>query len=141
MAVAESCTGGFIAHRLTNVPGSSAYFLGGVIAYSDALKRTLLGVSPRLLQRHGAVSRAVIAAMARGIRRRTNATVGLAVTGIAGPTGGAPRKPVGTIWIAVATPRRTRAWHQRFRGGRLAIKRQAAHAALRHLLHAIVHRA
>ena len=139
VAVAESCTGGLASHLLTNVPGSSAYFLLSIVAYSYPAKERLLGVPHRLLQRHGAVSRAVVLAMARGVRRIARATAGLAITGIAGPAGGLPRKPVGTVWIGVATARRAHAFPYRFHGTRLTVKRRAARAALRHL-HATLRR-
>jgi nicotinamide-nucleotide amidase len=107
LATAESCSGGLIGHKITSVPGSSNYFTGGVIAYSNDLKEKLLGVDPELLARHGAVSSAVAKAMAVGIRSKTGADIGLSVTGIAGPTGGSPEKPVGTVFIALATPDQT----------------------------------
>jgi len=102
LAVAESCTGGFLAHRLTNVPGSSAVFLGGVVAYSNQVKQDLLGVSAETLRRHGAVSEPVARAMAEGVRRLLRADFALAVTGIAGPGGGTPAKPAGTAFIALS---------------------------------------
>lgn len=102
LAVAESCTGGLIGHRITDVPGSSAYFLGGVVAYADAVKTGLLGVRPDILARHGAVSTEVAEEMAAGVRLRFGADLGLATTGIAGPGGGTPAKPVGTVYVALA---------------------------------------
>ena len=102
LAVAESCTGGFLAHRLTNVPGSSAVFLGGVVAYSNQVKQDLLGVSAETLRRRGAVSEPVARAMADGVRRLLRADFALAVTGIAGPGGGTPAKPAGTAFIALS---------------------------------------
>lgn len=104
LATAESCTGGNIAHRFTAMPGASDYFLGGVVAYSNEVKTALLGVDPDSLNRYGAVSRSVAEQMAEGMRRATGATYGISTTGIAGPTGGTPDKPVGTVWMAVATP-------------------------------------
>lgn len=104
LATAESCTGGNIAHRFTAMPGASDYFLGGVVAYSNEVKTALLGVDPDSLNRYGAVSRSVAEQMAEGVRRATGATYGISTTGIAGPTGGTPDKPVGTVWMAVATP-------------------------------------
>ena len=101
LAVAESCTGGFLAHRLTNVPGSSAVFLGGVVAYSNNVKQDLLGVRAATLRRHGAVSEPVARAMAEGARRLLRADYALAVTGIAGPGGGTLDKPAGTAFIAL----------------------------------------
>ena len=104
LATAESCTGGNIAHRFTAMPGASDYFLGGVVAYSNEVKTALLGVDPDSLNRYGAVSRSIAEQMAEGVRRATGATYGISTTGIAGPTGGTPGKPVGTVWMAVATP-------------------------------------
>ncbi|MBN1389414.1 MAG: CinA family protein [Candidatus Thermoplasmatota archaeon] len=100
IAIAESCTGGYISHMLTEVPGSSSCYLGGVVAYSDRLKMDLLGVSKRTLQEHGAVSREIASEMSRGIIERTGAEIGLSVTGIAGPSGGTNEKPQGTVFIS-----------------------------------------
>lgn len=107
LVVAESCTGGNIAHRLTNVPGASAVFLGGVVAYSNRLKEQLLGVRPEALAEHGAVSEPVARQMAEGARQKLGADFAIAVTGIAGPGGGTPEKPVGTVFIAVTGPQGT----------------------------------
>jgi nicotinamide-nucleotide amidase len=102
LALAESCTGGCIAHRVTNVPGASVVFPGGVVAYSNAAKQKFLGVRAETLARYGAVSEAVARAMAEGAREKFGADFALAVTGIAGPTGGTKAKPVGTVFIALA---------------------------------------
>lgn len=107
VAVAESCTGGYLAHQFTRVPGSSAYFQGGVVSYANEAKTAFLGVKPETLLAHGAVSEETIRQMAEGVRERFDTTFGLATSGIAGPDGGTPEKPVGTIWIAVATPETT----------------------------------
>ena len=104
VATAESCTGGLLASRITDVAGSSAYFLGGGVCYTAALKASIAGVDPALIREHGEVSEPVAVALARGIRQRCGATYGIGVTGIAGPSGGTPEKPVGTLHIAVAGP-------------------------------------
>jgi nicotinamide-nucleotide amidase len=102
LALAESCTGGLISHRITRVAGSSAYFLGGAVTYSNDEKIRALGVTPVTLERCGAVSRETALEMSQGIRERTGASVGLSVTGIAGPAGATPEKPVGTVWISIS---------------------------------------
>ena len=102
LATAESCSGGLLAQRITSVPGASAYYLGGVIAYANEAKETLLGVQHETLVTHGAVSEETAREMARGIRRRLGADIGLSVTGIAGPTGGTPEKPVGLVYVALS---------------------------------------
>ncbi len=112
LAVAESCTGGLISHKLTDIPGCSSYFLGGVISYDNSLKEGYLGVPKEMIEEHGAVSRNVAETMAYGVLERTGADVALAVTGIAGPGGGTPEKPVGTVYIAVSTPQGD--WVNRF---------------------------
>lgn len=130
LATAESCTGGLIAHRLTNVAGSSAYFLGGVVAYSNAAKERLLGVPSATLAAYGAVSEAVALALARGARTAFHADLALSVTGIAGPGGGTPDKPVGLTYIGLAAP--DGEWVERhvWQGDRAAVKAQSAEAAL-----------
>jgi nicotinamide-nucleotide amidase len=107
IATAESCTGGNVAHKLTSVSGSSQYFLGGLIAYANEVKVRELGVDPAVLERHGAVSEEVARAMAEGVRRKFGTTIGVATTGVAGPTGGTDEKPVGTVWIAYADESQT----------------------------------
>lgn len=107
LAVAESCTGGYISHLITSVSGSSGWYKGGVTAYSNEIKQSLLGVSAESLEKNGAVSEQVIREMAEGARNRLNADFAVATSGIAGPTGGTDEKPVGTVWIAVATPGKT----------------------------------
>lgn len=104
LALAESCTGGFIAHQITNVPGASKMFSGGIVAYSNAVKQRFLGVRAETLKKFGAVSAAVAREMATGARKKFGADFAVAVTGIAGPTGGTRRKPVGTVFIALAGP-------------------------------------
>ena len=129
IGVAESCTGGMLGERLTSIPGSSDVFLGGVIAYHNEVKKGLLGVSAQDLERHGAVSEQVALQMAAGIREQTGADVGVAVTGIAGPGGGTPEKPVGLVWVAVhASEAKARRFH--VGGDRAEIRQRAAQAAL-----------
>jgi nicotinamide-nucleotide amidase len=130
LAVAESCTGGLIGHRLTNVPGSSEYFLGGVVAYAYDAKERVLGVSHNTLYDRGAVSEETAQEMARGARRALGADVGIAVTGIAGPGGGLPGKPVGLTWIALSARDVERAEHYLWDGDRLTNKEKSAEAAL-----------
>jgi len=130
IAVAESCTGGLVAERLTNVAGSSAYFLGGVVCYSNELKSKIVGVSPGIIEAKGAVSPEVALALAEGIRERTRAEFGLGVTGIAGPGGGTPEKPVGLVYIALADERGPRQKEFRFLGDRERIRLFASQAAL-----------
>lgn len=130
LAVAESCTGGLICHRLTQVPGCSGYFLGGAIAYSNAVKIALLGVAAKTLARDGAVSRRTAREMARGARRAFEADAAVAVTGIAGPGGGSKAKPVGLVYLAVAHGGGVIVRRRLFNGSRSAIKSRAAEAAL-----------
>jgi nicotinamide-nucleotide amidase len=129
LAVAESCTGGLLGERVTNIAGSSDVFLGGVIAYHNDLKKELLGVRADDMERYGAVSEEVALQMASGIRERTGADVGVSVTGIAGPGGGTPEKPVGLVWIAVhSSEAKARRFH--VVGDRAEIRQRAAQAAL-----------
>jgi nicotinamide-nucleotide amidase len=130
LAVAESCTGGLICHRLTNVPGSSDYFMGGVVTYSNLAKMDLLRVAGETLEQNGAVSEATARAMALGVKEVFHTPLGLAVTGIAGPTGGSVDKPVGTVWIGLATAAGVAAKQYRFHGSREEIKALSAQTAL-----------
>jgi nicotinamide-nucleotide amidase len=130
IAVAESCTGGLITSRLTDVPGSSRYVDESVITYSNAAKTELLGVPAELIEAHGAVSEPVALAMADGVSARARSEVGIGVTGIAGPTGGTPEKPVGTVVVAAVTPHERRCRTFRFYGERKPVKFQASQAAL-----------
>lgn len=134
VATAESCTGGLIAHRITNVSGASAIFKGGVVSYANEVKMKLLGVQEETLVSYGAVSEAVALAMAQGVKRALNTDYSVAVTGIAGPGGGSAEKPVGTVYIAVAGPSGANAWLHHFSGDRAAIKAQTADTALTCLL-------
>jgi len=131
LAVAESCTGGLLAGAITAIPGSSDYFLGGVVAYHNAAKTGALGVPPRLIDSHGAVSAQVAEAMADGVLERFSADVSIATTGIAGPGGGSRGKPVGTVWVAVAVRGGVRYSHRfRFPGDRGKVRRETVRASL-----------
>jgi nicotinamide-nucleotide amidase len=129
VGVAESCTGGLLGARLTAVSGSSDWFLGGVIAYSNAVKTRLLGVSDKTLRTRGAVSEETALAMARGARQAVGAAYGIGITGIAGPGGATPGKPVGTVCIAVAGSGSEAVARCRFKGGRAAVRRAACQKA------------
>ena len=130
IAVAESCTGGMLGQRLTAIAGSSDVFAGGVIAYDNEVKIELLGVEREAIERHGAVSEEIVTAMASAARRRFGVDLGIGITGIAGPGGGSTEKPVGTVWIALATPDELVAKQLRLFGDRDEIRRRAAQAAL-----------
>lgn len=130
LAVGESCTGGLLGARLTAVPGSSDIFLGGIIAYDDSVKRTLLGVPDVMLREHGAVSEPVVRAMATGARKSLGADIGVGITGIAGPGGGTAEKPVGTVYIGVDVGGEVRAWKRHYFGDRDEIRRRTAQTAL-----------
>ena len=130
LAVAESCTGGLLGQRITSVSGSSRYFVGGAIVYSDELKTSLAGVPAELIENHGAVSREVAAALAEGIRTRCAATLGLGVTGVAGPTGGTAEKPVGLVFHALASDSGTEVIERKFPGDRKRIRWFASQQAL-----------
>ncbi len=132
LAVAESCTGGLMGGRITAVPGSSAYFLGGVLSYANSAKTRLLGVPAKTISKHGAVSAECAAAMARGARRKLGADLGVAITGVAGPDGGTKEKPVGLVFVAVSGPGRAEAVKRlEINGPRDAVRSRAATAALR----------
>jgi nicotinamide-nucleotide amidase len=138
VAVAESCTGGFVAKVLTDVSGSSAWFDVGFVTYANEAKTTFLGVPARTITRSGAVSKAVVVAMAQGARRRAGADWAVAISGVAGPGGGSARHPVGTVWIAwcqrVGRAARVRAQRFQFKGNRDSVRRQTVAAALTGLL-------
>ena len=134
LALAESCTGGYIAHRITNVPGASAVFSAGIVTYSNEAKQRFLGVRPETLAANGAVSEAVAREMAEGARRAAQTDYAIAVTGIAGPGGGTPEKPVGTVFIGLASPKETRVWRRFNPGERLAFKETTSDQALGELL-------
>ncbi|MEJ2008354.1 MAG: competence/damage-inducible protein A [Acidobacteriota bacterium] len=130
LATAESCTGGLLSERITRVPGSSDYFLGGTVCYSNELKTRFAGVPPRLLETYGAVSKQVAQALAEGIRMRTKASIGIGITGIPGPGGGSPEKPVGMVFIALADDRGTEVREFRFPGDRERIRLLSSQFAL-----------
>jgi nicotinamide-nucleotide amidase len=130
LATAESCTGGLVAQRITAVPGSSRSFLGGAVVYSNELKTAFAGVPPELIEVHGAVSEEVAKALAEGIRKRTGATIGLGITGIAGPTGATDTKPVGLVYVAVSDAQRTDVIERTFRGSRTRVREWSAQQAL-----------
>jgi PncC family amidohydrolase len=134
LALAESCTGGLVAARLTERPGASRFLDGAVVAYADRAKETVLGVDPAALEAHGAVSEAVAREMLDGARRLTGAQAAIAITGIAGPDGGTPEKPVGTVWIGAALEGRTRVRGFRFDGDRVRVREASVDAALDMLL-------
>jgi len=137
LAVAESCTGGLLGERITNIPGSSDVFVGGVIAYHDEVKREILGVRPEDIARYGAVSEQVALQMAAGVRARLGAEVGIAITGVAGPGGGTPEKPVGLVWISVGVGSEPKARRFQLIGDRPEIRQRAAQAALEMLRRAL----
>ncbi|MDE2876255.1 MAG: nicotinamide-nucleotide amidohydrolase family protein [Gemmatimonadota bacterium] len=140
VATAESCTGGLLSAALTDVPGASAYYAGGVVAYADDVKVRHLGVDPDTLSIHGAVSETVALQMAAGACRRFAADVAMAVTGIAGPGGGTPEKPVGTVWMAVGTSDGSvSAKRMRFRGDRTAVRGRSVEKVLSMALEVLTH--
>jgi nicotinamide-nucleotide amidase len=130
LATAESCTGGLVAQRITSISGSSRSFLGGAVVYSDELKTAFAGVPAEMIEEHGAVSEEVARALASGIRQRTGATIGLGITGIAGPAGGTETKPVGLVYIAVSDAQRTDVLERTFRGSRQRVREWTAQQAL-----------
>lgn len=134
LAVAESCTGGLLGSLLTDVPGSSRYFLGGVVAYHDTLKTALLDVPPAVIRQHGAVSAECALCMARGVRSLAGADIALSVTGVAGPDGGTPEKPVGTVYIGMVADNFEKVERFTWEGGRLDNKWHSVEAALQMLL-------
>ena len=139
IACAESCTGGLLTGRLTDIPGSSAYVKGAVVSYTDEVKAGVLGVRQSTLDAHTAVSEPVAREMAEGVRRLLHTDIGVSVTGLAGPAG-APGQPVGLVYIGVATPDGTTVGENRFGGDRAAVRRQACQRALAMVLHALFRR-
>lgn len=133
LALAESCTGGQLAEQLTRIPGSSRYFQGGVVAYQNEVKTQILGVPKKILQTRGAVSKEAASLMAKGIREQLKSTLGVAITGIAGPTGGSDAKPLGLVYISIASAQKTRTWEEIFSGDRQQIQDRACKKALEYL--------
>jgi PncC family amidohydrolase len=140
LVLAESCTGGLVGHRITNIPGSSDYYLGSVTAYAYEAKERLLGVRHETLLQYGAVSQETALEMARGVRQALapdfglHAVIGISITGIAGPGGGMPNKPVGLVWIGMSTPDGDQAWENHWQGDRVENKSLSAEKALQLLM-------
>jgi PncC family amidohydrolase len=134
LAAAESCTGGLVGHRITNIPGSSDYYLGSITAYAYEAKARLLGVKWDTLNEFGAVSDQVVIEMAEGLRTALEADIGISISGIAGPGGGTPDKPVGLVYFGLSTAEKSISTHRVFTGDRLAVKQQAADFILSWLL-------
>lgn len=134
LAVAESCTGGLLSHRLTNISGSSKFFKLGVVTYSNDAKAKMLGISAKVIKKYGAVSREVASAMAAGVRKKARADFGVGISGIAGPTGGTKEKPVGLVFIAVSGKKSNINARCLFKGSRLRVKTQAVTHALKLIL-------
>lgn len=141
LSLAESCTGGYVSHLITSVPGSSAYYIGGVVSYANAVKMEELGIPSDMLELNGAVSRPVVEQMANGVRQALRTDWSIAVSGVAGPDGGTPEKPVGTVWLAVAGPHGVHAVLGRFPGTRGLVIERSAHAALDLLRRALLRKA
>lgn len=134
LAIAESCTGGFVSKKITDIPGSSKIFHSGIVSYSNDSKVKLLGVKKLSLKRYGAVSEQVAREMSRGIVRISKADVGVSITGIAGPSGGTPEKPVGTVYIAISYKNKEEIFHYKFRGSRNCIRKKIVKTVARLLL-------
>ncbi len=139
LSIAESCTGGLICDLVTNVSGSSDYFMGGMITYSNESKEKYLGVPLNDIKRYGAVSRPVAKKMAQGVRKGFNTTFGLSTTGVAGPTGGTKRSPVGRVFVGLAKGERTWVWKLDLKGNRREIKKKATEKALQFFYEKLIH--
>jgi PncC family amidohydrolase len=137
LALAESCTGGLLSSILTDVPGSSGYFLGSIVAYDNGVKKSELGVKAGTLKKFGAVSKETAQEMAAGVKKALGADISAAITGIAGPGGGTPEKPVGLVFIAVSMGKKTKVQEFFFKGTRKSVKKQSAEAALSMLAEAL----
>ena len=140
LSVAESCTGGLLSHKITSIPGSSDYFMGGIVAYSNDLKKKILKVPGGTLRKFGAVSKETAIAMARGAQENIGSDIAAAITGIAGPNGGSKAKPVGTVFIAIADKKSAGCRRFLFRGKRDAIKLAASNNALKMLIEFLIAR-
>ena len=139
LSVAESCTGGLINDRITNVSGSSDYFMGGMVTYSNESKARHLGIPLDYIKRYGAVSPQVARKMAQGVRKAFGTNFGLSTTGVAGPTGGTKRAPIGRVFIGLANGRRTWVWKEDLKGSRIQIKRKATEKALQYFYEILIH--
>ncbi len=139
LSVSESCTGGLICDRITNVSGSSDYFMGGMVTYSNESKAKHLGIPLNYIKRYGAVSPQVARKMAQGVRKAFGTNFGLSTTGVAGPTGGTKRSPVGRVFIGLASGRRTWVWKEDLKGNRKEIKKKATEKALQYFYEILVH--
>lgn len=137
LVTAESCTGGWLAQAITSIPGSSSWFDRGIISYSNSAKQEMLGVKAETLEQYGAVSQQVAEEMAKGALKHSQADMSISTTGIAGPTGGTPEKPVGLVWFAWATKNTIQSQSQLFHGDRTSIREQAVEFALQHLIDTI----
>jgi PncC family amidohydrolase len=130
LSICESCTGGMLGSIITSVPGSSKYFRGGIIAYSNEVKRKIVGVKPDTLRKYGAVSAIVAQEMAKGVRQKLKTAIGIGITGIAGPKGGSKKKPVGLVYIAISQKRRIIVRRHQFEGNREKVRKRACEEAL-----------
>ncbi len=139
LSIAESCTGGLICDRITNVPGSSDYFMGGMVTYSNESKAKHLGIPLGFIKQHGAVSPQVARRMAQGVRKAFHTTFGLSTTGVAGPTGGTKRAPLGRVFIGISDGKRVWVKRENFKGSRIEIKKKATEEALQFFYERLIH--
>jgi len=139
LSIAESCTGGLVCDRITNVSGSSDYFMGGMVTYSNESKAEHLGIPLSIIKRHGAVSQQVARRMAQGVRKAFHTTFGLSTTGVAGPAGGTKRSPIGRLFIGISDGRRTWVKREDLKGSRREIKKKATEKALRVFYERLIH--
>jgi PncC family amidohydrolase len=137
LSVAESCTGGMIGAAITAIPGSSAYFYGGIISYSNKVKRSVLGVPQKIIDKKGAVSAETVKAMVIGVQRLCRTDCGIAVSGVAGPDGGTKKKPVGLVYVGIGLGKKVKAFKYYFKGNRQEIRKQTTHAALKRMIEEI----